>query len=101
MLARIVALSWYIRLIASSWSNETLSAPGGCQLGGFLVPPIWYPGDHFGTSGAPWGTFFAPPDHPGGPWEQQDGHDGVRNGIFIDFELIWGPYFEIFLDTEA
>ena len=46
------------------------------------VPPFWRP-DHFGTSGA-----------PGGPWEQQDGHEGVQNQIFIDFELIVGFFFE-------
>ena len=36
-----------------------------------------------------------------GPSEQQDGHDGVRNRISMDFELILGPYFESFLGTEV
>ena len=81
-------------------SNETLLAFGGCYLGG-LEPPIWYPGDHFGTSGAPWGSILASRDHSGGPWERQDGHEGVRSGIFIDFGLIWGSYFDSFLDIEA
>ena len=29
-----------------------------CHLGG-LVPPLWHPGEHFGTLGPPWGTMGA------------------------------------------
>ena len=36
-------------------------------------------GSHFGISGAHWGAILAPRDHPGGPWEQQDGHEVVRH----------------------
>ena len=59
--------------------------------------PFWFLGstlgDHFGVS-ATWEAILAPRDHPGGPWEQQDGHEVVRNRIFIDFGVIVGPYFE-------
>ena len=50
--------------------------------------------DFFSTLGAPW-------EHLGGPWKQQDGFEGIRHRIFIDFEVTWGPYFESFLGTEA
>ena len=97
MLALIVALSWYVSLLSAdtalalSWRNESLLAPGCCHLAG-LVLPLWYPwvGDHFGTSEAPWGTILAPRDHPGRPREQQDGHEGARNRIFIDLGSIFG-----------
>ena len=41
---------------------------------------------------APWGTILTPREHLGGPWEQQDGHEGVRNKIFIDlgFHVLLG-----------
>ena len=58
--------------------RRLLSASRGCHLRG-LVPPFW---------------------HPGGPW-WQDGFEGVRHRIFIDFEVILGPNFESFLGTEA
>ena len=48
-------------------------------------------GDHFGVSGAPWEAILAPRDHPGGPWEQQDGHEVVNGRIFVDFGVISGP----------
>ena len=34
---------------------------------GGLLPPFYHPGDHFVRG------------HPGGPWEQQEGHVGVRS----------------------
>ena len=81
--------SQLIRLIASSWSNEPFLAFGGCHLG-CLVPPLWYPGRPFwnlgSTQGDHFGIFWR--DHPGGPWEQLDGHEGVCNRIFVDFGLI-------------
>ena len=39
--------------------------------------------------------------HPRGPWEQQEGHVGVRNKIFIDFGLIFGPHFDSFLGFDG
>ena len=42
--------------------------------------------ENFGTSGAPWKI-------PGGLWEQQDGHEGGGNWIFIDFGLDFGTLF--------
>ena len=50
---------------------------------------------------APWGTILAPREHPGGPWEQQHGLEGVRHRIFIDFGVLLGPYFVSILGTEA
>ena len=47
-------------------------------------------GDHFGTLG-----------HRGGPWEQQEGHVGVWNRVFIDFGTILGPHFEKKLGTKG
>ena len=47
-------------------------------------------GDHFSTSGATWGVILAPRDHPGGPWEQQDGHEVANNRICVDFGVISG-----------
>ena len=58
-------------------------------------------GYHFGTSGAPWGTILASREHPGGPWEQQDGFEVVDFIILLDFGVILGSYFESFLGTEA
>ena len=51
----------------------------------------------FGTLGA----ILAPWEQLGGPWEQQDGLEGVWHRIFIDLGVILGPYFESFLGTEA
>ena len=51
---------------------------------------ILAPWIHFGTLG-----------HHGGPWEQQEGHVGVWNRIFIDFGTIWGAHFDSFLSTEG
>ena len=70
------------------------------------------PSAPFGSSGlpsgrlgasilAPSGSILAPRGHPRGPWEHQDGHEGIRNRIFIDFWLLSGSYFERFLGTEA
>ena len=39
--------------------------------------------------------------HPWGPWEQQEGHVGVRNEIFSDLGLILGPHFESFLGLDG
>ena len=45
------------------------------------------------------GTILSAWGHPRGPWEQQGGHMGVRNKIFSDFGLIFGPHFESFLNS--
>ena len=57
---------------------------------GGLLPPFYHPG----TILSAWG-------HPGGPWEQQEGHVGVRSKIFSDFGLILGPHFESFLSSDG
>ena len=54
-----------------------------CHLGSTL-------GSNFGTSGTPWDAVFAPRDHPGGSWEQQDGHELANNMIFVDLGVISG-----------
>ena len=47
-------------------------------------------GGNFGTSGAPWEAILAPRDHPGKPWEEQDGHEVANDRIFVDFGVISG-----------
>ena len=47
-------------------------------------------GGHFNLSGAPWGAILALRDHPGGPWEQQDGHEVANNRIIVDFGVTPG-----------
>ena len=44
---------------------------------------------HFPTLG----TILSAWGHPGGPWEQQEGHVGVRSKIFSDFWLDFGTAF--------
>ena len=60
-----------------------------------LGKPFWHLGTtmgiHFGISGAHWEAILALRDHPGGPWEQQDGHEVARHRIFVDFGMISGP----------
>ena len=46
-------------------------------------------GSNFGVSGALREAILAPRD-PGGPWEQQDGHEVVNDRIFVDFGVISG-----------
>ena len=54
----------------------------------------WLPFGRLGASNlAPWWTILAPWEHLGEPWEQQDGFEGVRHRIFIDFGVFSGPYF--------
>ena len=47
-------------------------------------------GSHFGISGARWEAILGPWDHPGGPWEQQDGHEVANNRILVDLGMISG-----------
>ena len=60
-----------------------------------ILTPFWHLGStlgsHFGVSGARWDAMLAPRDHPGGPWEQQDGHEVANNRIFVDLGVISGP----------
>ena len=50
--------------------------------------------------GAPWGAILAPRDHPGGPWEQQDGHEVANDKIVVDFGLISGRVFVSFWNAK-
>ena len=68
-------------LRATPSAADSFLGPRGCHLGG-LVPSFWHAGYH-----------------PEGQWGQQDGHEVVRNRIFIDFGMICGFNFESFLDT--
>ena len=47
-------------------------------------------GRQFGISGVPWEAILAPGDHPGGPWEQQDGHEVANDRICVDFGMTLG-----------
>ena len=67
--------------------------------------PFWHLGrtlgSNFGTSGAPLEAILAPRDHPGGPWEQQDGHEVANNRIFVDFGVISGPVYVSFWSSKC
>ena len=58
-----------------------------------ILGPFWHLGitleSHCGTSRAPWKVILASRDHPGGPWEQQTGHE-VANDTFL-LILQWFP----------
>ena len=75
-------------------------APRNCHLGAGCLH-FGTLGDNFGTSVAPSGIILAPPDHPGIPWEQQNGFELVVYTILCEFGLILGLDFESFLSTEA
>ena len=95
------------------WPNNNIlratpSAAGPFWLLGIAIREPWSflfdilgailaPRDHFGISGAPWEAILAPRDHPGGPWEQQDGHEVARHRIFVDFGVISGRAYASFL----
>ena len=59
-----------------------------------LGRPFWHLGStlgrHFRTSGP-----------PGGPWEQQDGHEVANNRIFVDFGMISGPVYVSFWSSKC
>ena len=55
------------------------------------MPPFCHSGGPFWHLGSTLGAILASWDNLGGPWEQQDGHEVVRNTIFIDFGVILGP----------
>ena len=60
-----------------------------------LGRPFWHLGStlgsHVGVSDAPWEAIFALWNHPGEPWEQQDGHEVATDRILVDFRMISGP----------
>ena len=58
-------------------------------------------GSHFGISGAPWEAILASRDHPGGPWEQEDGQEVANNRIFVDFRMISGPVYASFWSSKC
>ena len=86
---------WLTAKLIRNILRAALSAAGPFEL---LVVAIWeawcFHFDTLGTISAPWA-------HPGGPWEKQEGHEGIRNRIFTDFGVIFGLYFECFFCTEA
>ena len=43
---------------------------------------------------------MAPRDHPGGPWQQQDGHEVVNDTILVDFGVTSGPDYVSFLGVQ-
>ena len=74
--------------------------PRGCHLRG-LVSPFRHSGNNLASREDPGGAILAPRDYPGGPWTQQDGHEVVRNRIFIDFGVIMGPVYISFLISRS
>ena len=58
-------------------------------------------GNHFGTSGEPWGAILAPRGRPGGPWEQQDGLEVVLYRILYDLGVILGLACISFLSSRS
>ena len=54
---------------------------------------VGYLGGIWEASGS---SFSAPRDHPGGPWEQQYGHEVARHRIFADLGMISGHVYKHF-----
>ena len=52
--------------------------------------------NHVGNSGASQGTILAPRDHPGRPYDQQDGREVVWNRFSIDSRVMLGFHFDYF-----
>ena len=44
---------------------------------------------------------MAPRDHPGGPWEQQHGHEVANDRIVIDFGMISGLVYVSFWNSKC
>ena len=89
---KCVEASWLLELVFYCFSSYSCDfGHEFCYLG-LPKPIIWRP--VAGTILSAWG-------HPGGPWEQQQGHVGVRSKIFSDFGLILGPHFESFLSSDG
>ena len=57
-------------------------------------------GSHFGISEALGEAILAPRDHPGGPWEQQAGHEVANDRILVDFGVISGSVFVSFWSSK-
>ena len=85
--------AWFLlffQLQLSLWTRILLFLVSQTYYLVCLLAPFYHPG----TILSAWG-------HPGGPWEQQEGHVGVRSKIFSDFGLILGPHFESFLSSDG
>ena len=57
---------------------------------GAILASREYLGGHFSTSETPWDVILTVRDHPGGPWEQQDGHEVANNRMLVDLGVISG-----------
>ena len=70
--------------------------PFGGLGASFLIfwEPFLHPGStlgsHFGTSGASCEAILAPGNHPGKPWEEQDGHELAKDRMLVDLGMISG-----------
>ena len=51
--------------------------------------------EHFGT------PFWHLWDNPGGPWEQQDGHEAANDNMLVDFGMISGLVYDIFWGSKC
>ena len=80
----------FFQLQLSLWTRILLFWVSQTYYLVWLLAPFYDPG----TILSAWG-------HPRGPWEQQEGHVGVRSKIFSDFGLILGPHFESFLSSDG
>ena len=56
---------------------------------------------YFDILGVPWEAILAPRDHPGGPWEQQDGHEVANDRILVEFGVTSGPVYVSFWDSKC
>ena len=79
MLARGAEQRW-----RASWArpDSALARGPGRNRGALSVNS--FPGPNI------WEAILAPQDHPGRPWEQQDGFEIVNNRIWVDFRMIFG-----------
>ena len=58
-------------------------------------------GEPFWHLGSTLGGHFGIRDHPGGPWEQQAGHEVANDRIFVDFGVISGLVSVSFLNSKC
>ena len=58
-------------------------------------------GGNFCVSDASWKAVLASRTHPGGPWEQQDGHEVANDRIFVDFGVISGSVYVSFSGSKC
>ena len=77
-----------------------------CTPGAPWGTPFWHLGSalgsHFGVLEASWEAILAPRDHPGGPWEQQDGHghEVARHRILVALGVMSGLVYVGFSGSE-